>query len=300
MKKCIKKGWIELKGIVLAGGNGTRLYPSTKAISKQLIPVYDKPMIYYPLSVLMLAGIREILIISTERDLPIYKEFLGDGSELGLSFTYKVQKEPNGIAQAFIIGEDFIDNDSCCLILGDNIFYGQGFSAILRQVSKMNDGAYIFAYWVDNPEAYGIVEIDSNGNIISLEEKPKNPKSNYAIPGLYFYDNKVVDIAKSLKPSNRGELEITDVNKVYFRNNKLKVKILGRGFAWLDAGTHDSLLEASNFVRTIQKREGLYIACLEEIAYRQGFIDEEQLIKLSELHKTNQYGKYLRRLLVEK
>lgn len=288
-----------MKGIVLAGGNGTRLYPSTKAISKQIIPVYDKPMIYYPLSVLMLAGIREILIISTERDLPMYKELLGDGSELGLSFSYKVQKEPKGIAQAFIIGEDFIDNDSCCLILGDNIFYGQGFSPVLQQVSNVKDGAYIFAYWVDNPEAYGIVEIDSNGNIISLEEKPKNPRSNYAIPGLYFYDNLVVDIAKSIEPSDRGELEITDINKVYFENNKLNVKVLGRGFAWLDAGTHDSLLEASNFVRTIQKREGLYIACLEEIAYRKGYIDEEQLKKLSELHGSSHYGKYLKRLLVE-
>ncbi|NLY76523.1 MAG: glucose-1-phosphate thymidylyltransferase RfbA [Tissierellia bacterium] len=288
-----------MKGIVLAGGNGTRLYPSTKAISKQIIPVYDKPMIYYPLSVLMLAGIREILIISTERDLPMYKELLGDGSELGLSFSYKVQKEPKGIAQAFIIGEDFIDNDSCCLILGDNIFYGQGFSPVLQQVSNVKDGAYIFAYWVDNPEAYGIVEIDSNGNIISLEEKPKNPRSNYAIPGLYFYDNLVVDIAKSIEPSDRGELEITDINKVYFENNKLNVKVLGRGFAWLDAGTHDSLLEASNFVRTIQKREGLYIACLEEIAYRKGYIDVEQLKKLSELHGSSHYGKYLKRLLVE-
>jgi len=289
-----------MKGIILAGGNGTRLYPSTKAISKQIIPVYDKPMIYYPLSVLMLAGIREILIISTERDLPMYKELLGDGSELGLSFSYKVQKEPKGIAQAFIIGEDLIGSDSCCLILGDNIFYGQGFSSLLKQVSNINDGAYIFAYWVDNPEAYGIVEIDNDGNIVSLEEKPKNPKSNYAIPGLYFYDNKVVDIAKEIKPSDRGELEITDVNRIYFENNKLKVKILGRGFAWLDAGTHDSLLEASNFVRTIQKREGLYIACLEEIAYRQGFIDENQLMKLSELHRNSQYGRYLKRLLVEK
>lgn len=285
-----------MKGIILAGGNGTRLYPSTKSISKQIIPIYDKPMIYYPLSVLMLAGIRDILIISTERDLPFYKELLGDGSDLGLSFTYEVQEKPRGIAEAFIIGEDFIENDSVSLILGDNLFYGQGFSPLLKEVARVDDGAYIFAYYVNNPQAFGIVELDENRNIVSIEEKPKNPKSNYAIPGLYFYDNNVVEIAKSIEPSKRGELEITDVNRVYYENNKLKVKILGRGFTWLDTGTHDLLLEASNFVRTIQKRQGLYIACIEEIAFRNGYIDRQQLEKLAKPYLNNDYGEYLLRL----
>lgn len=285
-----------MKGIILAGGSGTRLYPSTKSISKQIIPVYDKPMIYYPLSVLMLAGIRDILIISTKRDLSFYKELLGDGSDLGLSFTYKVQEKPRGIAEAFIIGEEFIGNDSVSLILGDNLFYGQGFSPLLKDVAKVDDGAYIFAYYVNNPQAFGIVELDENRNIVSIEEKPKNPKSNYAIPGLYFYDNNVVEIAKSIEPSKRGELEITDVNRVYHENNKLKVKILGRGFTWLDTGTHDLLLEASNFVRTIQKRQGLYIACIEEIAFRNGYIDRQQLEKLAKPYLNNEYGEYLLRL----
>lgn len=285
-----------MKGIILAGGNGTRLYPSTKSISKQIIPIYDKPMIYYPLSVLMLAGIRDILIISTERDLPFYKELLGDGSDLGLSFTYEVQEKPRGIAEAFIIGEEFIGNDSVSLILGDNLFYGQGFSPLLKDVAKVDDGAYIFAYYVNNPQAFGIVELDENREIVSIEEKPKNPKSNYAIPGLYFYDNNVVEIAKSIEPSKRGELEITDVNRVYYENNKLKVKILGRGFTWLDTGTHDLLLEASNFVRTIQKRQGLYIACIEEIAFRNGYIDRQQLEKLAKPYLNNDYGEYLLRL----
>lgn len=282
-----------MKGIILAGGNGTRLYPSTKSISKQIIPIYDKPMIYYPLSVLMLAGIRDILIISTERDLPFYKELLGDGSDLGLSFTYEVQEKPRGIAEAFIIGEDFIENDSVSLILGDNLFYGQGFSPLLKEVARVDDGAYIFAYYVNNPQAFGIVELDENREIVSIEEKPKNPKSNYAIPGLYFYDNNVVEIVKSIEPSKRGELEITDVNRVYYENNKLKVKILGRGFTWLDTGTHDLLLEASNFVRTIQKRQGLYIACIEEIAFRNGYIDRQQLEKLAKPYLNNDYGEYL-------
>ncbi|NLB88836.1 MAG: glucose-1-phosphate thymidylyltransferase RfbA [Syntrophomonadaceae bacterium] len=285
-----------MKGIILAGGSGTRLYPVTKAISKQIIPIYDKPMIYYPLSVLMLAGIRDVLIISTPRDIEMYQELLGDGHQLGLSFSYMVQDKPNGIAEAFIIGEDFIGTDSVALILGDNLFYGQGFSPVLKKVAKLTEGAYIFAYYVQNPENYGVVEFEEDGNIISLEEKPKNPKSNYAIPGLYFYDNEVVNIAKNLTPSDRGELEITDVNAVYLQRKKLKVQILGRGFAWLDTGTHESLLEASNFVQAVQKRQGLYIACIEEIAFRNGYISRKELQELAKPYMNTEYGKYLLRL----
>lgn len=285
-----------MKGIILAGGSGTRLYPVTKAISKQIVPIYDKPMIYYPLSVLMLAGIRDILIISTPRDIEFYRELLGDGHRLGLSFSYMVQDKPNGIAEAFIIGADFIGTDNVALILGDNLFYGQGFSPILRRVANLTEGAYIFAYYVHNPESYGVVEFDAEGKIISLEEKPKNPKSNYAIPGLYFYDNEVVDIARSLTPSDRGELEITDVNAVYLNRNKLKVQVLGRGFAWLDTGTHESLLEASNFVQAVQKRQGLYIACIEEIAFRNGYISRKELQELARPYLNTEYGEYLLRL----
>ncbi|ACO86550.1 glucose-1-phosphate thymidylyltransferase RfbA [Clostridium botulinum] len=283
-----------MKGIILAGGSGTRLYPCTKAISKQIIPVYDKPMIYYPLSVLMLAGIREVLIISTERDISLFKELLGNGNQLGMNFSYNIQKEPRGIGEAFIIGRDFIDNDSCSLILGDNIFYGQGFTPILEKAASINTGAGIFAYYVNNPKDYGIVEFDKNFNVVSIEEKPKEPRSNYAIPGLYFYDNDVVNIAKEIRPSPRGELEITDINKVYLRNKNLKVQVLSRGFAWLDTGTHDALLEASNFVRTVQKRQGLYVACIEEIAYRRGFINKDQLYELSNSLLKTDYGRYLR------
>ena len=282
-----------MKGIILAGGKGTRLYPSTKAISKQMIPVYDKPMIYYPLSALMLGGIREVLIISTERDIEFFKELLGDGSQLGMKFSYKVQQKPAGIAEAFIIGEDFIKNDYVCLVLGDNLFYGQGFTPVLEEAAKIEEGACIFAYYVNNPSTYGIVEFDERGKVISLEEKPKEPKSHYAVPGLYFYDNSVVEIAKNIKPSNRGELEITDINKVYLQREKLSVKLLGRGFAWLDTGTHDSLLEANNFVQAVQKRQGLYIACIEEIAYRKGFIGKEQLYMLAQPLMSTEYGKYL-------
>ncbi|MFZ7101343.1 MAG: glucose-1-phosphate thymidylyltransferase RfbA [Peptococcaceae bacterium] len=282
-----------MKGIILAGGSGTRLYPCTKSLSKQLLPVYDKPMIYYPLSVLMLAGIRDILIISTSKDLPIYEELLGDGSQIGLSFRYFVQKEPKGIAQAFVIAEDFIEEDSVCLILGDNVFYGQGFSPILQKNKSIKEGACIFAYYVNNPREYGIVEIGEDKVVKSLEEKPQNPKSNFAVPGLYFYDNKVVRIAKNLKPSLRGELEITDVNKVYLDEGELKVQILGRGFAWLDTGTHESLLEAGNFVQAVQKRQGLYIACIEEIAYRNGYITKEQLHVLARSLLKTDYGQYL-------
>ena len=285
-----------MRGIILAGGNGTRLYPITKPISKQIVPIYDKPMIYYPLSVLMLANIREILIISTPRDLPLYKELFGDGTQLGMSFSYEEQAQPNGIAEAFIIGEKFIGNDSVALILGDNIFYGYGFSGMLQKTSRLREGALIFGYYVNNPSAYGVVEFDEEGRVLSIEEKPEKPKSNYAVPGLYFYDNNVVQIAKNLKPSQRGELEITDVNREYLRRGKLNIQVLGRGFAWLDTGTHDSLLEASNFVQTVQKRQGLYVACIEEIAYRNGFITKDQLRMLAEPLIKTEYGQYLMRL----
>lgn len=282
-----------MKGIILAGGSGTRLYPITKAISKQIIPVYDKPMIYYPMSVLMLAGIKDILIISTPRDIGLFEELFGDGSYLGLNLSYAVQYAPNGLAEAFIIGERFIENDSVALVLGDNIFYGQSFGKILEEASNSTECATIFGYYVSNPEAYGVVEFNSEGKVISIEEKPKVPKSHYAVPGLYFYDNDVVNIAKNIKPSARGELEITEVNNEYLRRGKLNVKLFGRGMAWLDTGTHNTMLEASNFVETVQKRQGLYIACLEEIAYKKGYINREQLIELARILNKSDYGNYL-------
>jgi len=286
-----------LKGIILAGGKGTRLYPATKSISKQILPIYDKPMIYYPLSVLMLAGIREILIISTARDLPLFEELLGDGSHLGLEFSYKVQDEPNGLAEAFIIGEDFIGDDNVSLILGDNVFFGQGFTPKLKKAANLKDGSTIFGYYVNEPESFGVVEFDEEQKVVSLEEKPENPKSNYVVPGLYFYDNSVVEKAKNLEPSDRGELEITDLNKLYIEDDNLNVELLGRGLAWLDTGTHDGLLNAANFVEAVQKRQGLYIACVEEIAYRNDWIDDEELLNLADdLIKTD-YGKYLKGLL---
>ncbi|MDR2039634.1 MAG: glucose-1-phosphate thymidylyltransferase RfbA [Bacteroidales bacterium] len=283
-----------MKGIILAGGSGTRLYPITKSISKQIIPVYDKPMIYYPLSVLMLAGIREILIISTPKDIHLYEDLLGDGGHLGLKLTYKIQPSPDGLAQAFILGEEFIGNDNVCLVLGDNIFYGYGFGQMLLETAKIEDGAIVFGYYVKDPERYGVVEFDSNGNVLSLEEKPEKPKSNYAVTGLYFYSNDVVEKAKSLKPSLRGELEITDLNKLYLQENRLKVQLLGRGFAWLDTGTHDSLLQASNYISTIEHRQGLKVSCIEEIAYRRGFINQSQLLLLAGEYKNNSYGTYLK------
>ena len=282
-----------MKGIILAGGSGTRLYPITKAVSKQLLPVYDKPMIYYPISVLMLAGIKEILIISTPRDLPMYKDLLGDGSNLGIKFEYKVQENPNGLAEALIIGEEFIGNDNVALILGDNIFYGHRFTETLKRASQIKEGAIIFGYYTNNPERFGVVEFDENGNVLSIEEKPENPKSNYIVPGLYFYDNDAIEIAKNVKPSKRGEVEITSVNEEYLKRGKLKVELLGRGMAWLDTGTHTGLLEASNFIETVQKRQGLYIACLEEIAYLKGYIDDETVLKIVKELKKTEYGQYL-------
>jgi len=286
-----------MKGIILAGGSGTRLYPITKSISKQILPVYDKPMIYYPLSVLMLAGIREILIISTPKDLRLYEDLLGDGAHLGLSLSYKIQPSPDGLAQAFILGDEFIGNSNVCLVLGDNIFYGYGFGHTLLKTAKLEDGAVVFGYWVKDPECYGVAEFDEKGNVLSLEEKPSKPKSNYAITGLYFYSNDVVAKAKSLKPSARGELEITDLNKLYLQENRLKVKLLGRGFAWLDTGTHDSLLQASNYIATIEARQGLKVSCIEEIAYHRGFINQQQLLRLAAEYKNNPYGDYLRGLI---
>ena len=292
-----------MKGIILAGGSGTRLYPITKSISKQLLPVFDKPMIYYPLSVLMLAGIKEILIISTEKDLPIFENLLGDGTDLGLKFFYAVQPSPEGIAQAFIIGEEFIDNHNVCLILGDNIFYGQNFIKLLResvQIVEKKEESVIFGYYVNDPERYGVVEFDSNDEVLSIEEKPPNPKSNYAVVGLYFYDNEVIEIAKNIKPSDRGELEITAVNQEYLKRGKLKIKLMGRGYAWLDTGTHASLTDASMFIKTIEERQGLKIGCIEEVAYRMGNISKEKLINLANPLRKSGYGEYLLKILKDK
>jgi glucose-1-phosphate thymidylyltransferase len=285
-----------MKGIILAGGSGTRLYPITKGVSKQLVPIYDKPMIYYPLSVLMLAGIHEVLIISTPQDLPRFEALLGDGSDIGMSFSYIVQPSPDGLAQAFILGEEFIGDDEVCLILGDNIYYGQGFSKLLAQSVKYasnENTATVFGYYVKDPERYGVAEFDKNGKVITIEEKPENPKSNYAVTGLYFYPNSVIQIAKNVKPSERGELEITSVNQAYLKQGNLKVELMGRGYAWLDTGTHESLLDASNFIQTIEKRQGLKVACIEEIAYEMGYISKEKLLELAEPLKKNQYGQYL-------
>lgn len=289
---------MKTKGIILAGGKATRLYPITSVISKQLLPVYNKPMIYYPLSVLMLAGIKDILIISNSDTLPKLKELFNNGNELGINISYKEQKKPNGLAEAFIIGEDFIGQDNVALILGDNIFYGHGFSKILESATKKNDGATIFGYYVDDPQRYGIVELDENKKPVSIIEKPKEPKSNWAVPGLYFYDNNVVDIAKTIKPSSRGELEITDINKIYLQQKKLFVELLGRGFAWLDAGTYNSLLDSSLFIRTIEERQGIMVGCLEEIAYKKGFINKEQVLKRAKF-LNSVYGKYLEKVVRE-
>lgn len=286
-----------MKGIILAGGSATRLYPSSKVISKQIIPIYDKPMIYYPLSTLMLAGIKEILIISTPRDLPMFRELFGDGKNLGMVFKYKIQEVPNGLAQAFVLGADFLNGDPGCLILGDNLFYGQGFSNLLNEASSIQKGAYIFGYYVKDPRAYGVVEFDRNNKVISLEEKPATPKSNYAVPGLYFYDETVTEKALTLKPSARGEYEITDLNRLYLEEGSLKVKLFGRGFAWLDTGNCDALLDASNYVATIQNRQGLYVACIEEIAWRNGWIDNDQLKKLGKALEKTIYGQYILNLV---
>ena len=288
--------FLYMKGIILAGGSGTRLYPITKAVSKQILPLYDKPMIYYPLSVLMLAGIREVLIISTPRDIKLFEELFGDGAWLGMHFEYAVQDKPRGLADAFIVGKDFIGNDDVALVLGDNIFYGQSFTATLKSAAvkiKNDRGAVIFGYYVKDPTAYGVVEFDKNGNVLGIEEKPSQPKSNYAVPGLYFYDNSVVQIAQNVKPSARGEIEITTVNNTYLENNALKVELLGRGMAWLDTGTYDGLLEASNFIATIEKRQGMYVSCIEEIAYYNGWISKDDLLKLASTYKT-EYGEYLK------
>lgn len=285
-----------MKGIILAGGSGTRLYPITKSISKQIIPIYDKPMIYYPLSVLMLAGIREILIISTPKDIHLYEDLLEDGNQLGLKLEYAIQPSPDGLAQAFIIGEEFIGDDSVCMVLGDNIFYGYNFTSILEEAAALTDGSIVFGYYVNDPDRYGVAEFDVQGKVLSLEEKPAKPKSNYAVTGLYFYSNDVVTKAKGLKPSPRGELEITDLNRLYLEEGRLNMKLLGRGFAWLDTGTHESLMQASTFISTIEQRQGLKVSCIEEIAYSKGFIDKEQLLKLAEPLKKNQYGEYLIKL----
>ncbi|HSH20602.1 MAG TPA: glucose-1-phosphate thymidylyltransferase RfbA [Draconibacterium sp.] len=282
-----------MKGIILAGGSGTRLYPITRSVSKQILPVYDKPMIYYPLSVLMLAGIKDILIISTPTDIGLYENLLGTGSQLGIKISYKIQPSPDGLAQAFILGEEFIGDDNVCLILGDNIFYGYNFRSILEDAASLKDGSIVFGYYVNDPERYGVVEFDAAGKVISIEEKPDHPKSNYAVTGLYFYSNDVVEKAKNLKPSKRGELEITDLNRLYLNEERLNVKLLGRGFAWLDTGTHDSLLQASNFIATIEQRQGLKVSCIEEIAYKKGFISKEQLLELAQPLIKNQYGQYL-------
>ncbi|MEG2092453.1 glucose-1-phosphate thymidylyltransferase RfbA [Cetobacterium sp.] len=288
-----------MKGIILAGGSGTRLYPVTKAISKQITPIYDKPLIYYPLSVLMLAGIKDILVISTPRDIGTFEELLGNGSDLGLKIEYSIQEHPNGLAEAFIIGENFIGNDSCALVLGDNMFYGHGLTGIVKEAAKRDKGATIFGYYVNNPKSFGVVEFDESGKAISLEEKPENPKSNYAIPGLYFYDNTVVEKAKAVKPSHRGELEITTLNEMYLKEDTLNVLSLGRGMAWLDTGTHDGLLEASNFVKTIQSRQGVMVACLEEIAYNNGWITAKKVEELAKPLLKSHYGKYLMELIKE-